>query len=389
SDFLYPIVIAVSAVTTFTTPYMIKYSGPIVTWIERHIPAGLRERLARYEAVMSTESNSLGLGFLLKEYGPRILLNSVVVVAIALVMSQAALPKAVEVFGNELWVRITACIVALGLCAPFLRAILLGVPLKLDDRRPEDLERLRRLNFGIVVMRVIFGLIMIDFVIGQFVSVKTLFGIALAALGTGIILYGRYSEPLYKSVEKRFLANLNANGKTVPPTQDKPVLAPWDAVLAEFVVSPHSPLVAHRLDESALREKTGATIAMIDRGGRKILAPDRSATLLPYDRVSMIGNDDQLALARALIEVEEPIQEIAGENTFGLDSLILGKNSQFISQSIRDCGLREIVHGLIVGIERGGQRILNPDSLLELQADDRLWIVGDRTKIKALKHRDT
>jgi CPA2 family monovalent cation:H+ antiporter-2 len=386
SEFLYPIVIAVSAVTTFTTPYMIKYSGSISAWIENRIPTGLLNRLARYEAAMSEQSKSAGLALLLKAYGPRTLLNSVVVVAIALFISQMALPKALGLFGNHLWIRISACILALGFCAPFLRAILIGMPLKLSDHPPEELEQLRRLNFGIVVLRLICGLVMIYFVIGQFVGVRTLFGIGLAVLAAVIVLYGRYSEPLYQSVEKRFLANLNDNDPSSGAASDKPVLAPWDAVLAEFVVSPHSPLVAHRLDKSDIKGKTGATIAMIDRGGRKILAPDRSTILMPYDRVSMIGSDEQLALARSLIEVEEPPP--AAESAFGLDSLILGKTSRFIGKSIRDCGLREMAHGLIVGIERGGQRILNPDSLLDLQADDRLWIVGDRDKIRDLRHEN-
>ncbi|WP_141735525.1 cation:proton antiporter [Oligoflexus tunisiensis] len=388
SDFLYPIVIAVSAVTTFTTPYMIKYSGNISAWIEKRIPARLHDRLARYEVVMSTESESVGLARLLKEYGPRILLNTVVVAAISLVMSKVALPKAIEILGNPLWLRTAACILALGLCAPFLRAIFLGMPLDLNNRPPEELEQLRRLNFGIVVIRVIYGLVLIDIVIGQFVGVRTLFGIALAVLGAAIVLYGRYSEPLYQSVEKRFLANLNANDTSPGAAAIKPVLAPWDAVLAELIVSPHSPLVGHRLDESDIRGKTGATIAMIDRGGRKILAPDRSATLMPFDRISLIGNDEQLALARALIEVDAPLLDTAAESTFGLDSLVLSRTSPFIGKAIRECGLREMVHGLIVGIERGGQRILNPDSLLELQADDRLWIVGDRNRMKAIKHQD-
>lgn len=108
--------------------------------------------------------------------------------------------------------------------------------------------------------------------------------------------------------------------------------------------------------------------------------------LMPFDRVSLIGNDEQLALARSLIEVEEPSSmELTDESAFGLDSLVLGKTSRFIGKPIRDCGLREMVFGLIVGIERDGQRILNPDSLLNLQAEDRLWIVGDRHKIKSIK----
>src|SRR5690606_1915643 len=134
---------------------------------------------------------------------------------------------------------------------------------------------------------------LLGLIIGQFTNVQTFSGIMLIAAGAIIVLFSRYSEPLYQAVEHRFLANLNEREMEELQRAAKPVLAPWDATLAEFVVSPHSELVAKRLDESALKETTGATIAMIERGNHKILAPSRHTILLPYDRVSMIGTDEQ------------------------------------------------------------------------------------------------
>ena len=50
-------------------------------------------------------------------------------------------------------------------------------------------------------------------------------------------------------------------------------------------------------------------------------------------------------------------------------------------KSIRESQIREKTHGIIVGIERNGKRILNPESHWILESDDILWIAGDRKKI--------
>ncbi len=387
SDFLYPVVIAVSAVTTFTTPYMIKYSDPVCSWLERHVPPSIRERLKRYETFMANDSGGNSLGLLWKEYGLKMVLNTVVVLAISLLVSQIAVPKIAETFGHKDWLQIAACLIVLGLSAPFLRAIIMGTPSRTAERKPGELDLLRRFHFGTLLIRVIVALLLTATVIGQFTNVQTLSGVLLGGIAIVVVLFSRYAEPLYRAVENRFIDNLNENEMEELAKAKKPVLAPWDAILAEFVVSPHSPLIAKRLDESALKETTGATIAMIDRGDQRILAPGRSTMLLPYDRVSMIGTDEQLALARLKIETNIVPPEQVNDDSFGLDSMTLAKNSRFVGTSIRECGLREEVTGLIVGIEREGKRILNPDSSLQLLANDRVWIVGNRTRIKNVKNQ--
>ena len=76
------------------------------------------------------------------------------------------------------------------------------------------------------------------------------------------------------------------------------------------------------------------------------------------------------------------------KEAFGLESIRLHADSRFTNKSIRECGLREAVHGLIVGIERNGERILNPDSSMNLHAEDLIWIVGDLQRLKNFKNLD-
>ena len=59
----------------------------------------------------------------------------------------------------------------------------------------------------------------------------------------------------------------------------------------------------------------------------------------------------------------------------------------FIGKSIRESGIRETTDGLVVGLERAGQRILNPDASVSILDGDLLWIVGNTEKIKLLKNK--
>ena len=384
SDFLYPIVIAVSAVTTFTTPYMIKYSDPLCSWLEARLPIAFRDRLIRYEAVMNSESKGNRLTLIWKAYGPKILLNTVVVVALSLLVSKFAMPEMMKLFGSYRWLRFLACLTAIFLCAPFLYAIVFSLPSKSVSKNTDQLDQLRKLNFGIVPVRIIFGIILLDGIIAQFTSIQALSGFVLVGLGIIIVVFSKYSEPIYHSFESRFLTNLNEKDDSDTKIS-KPALAPWDATLTEFIVSPDSELVTKRLEESKLKEKTGITVAMIERGNKMIPAPDRKAILLPYDRLFVLGTDEQLARANALIEAVSPLSDSQSYESFGLESIVLNEDSVFVGKTIRECGLREKVHGLIVGIERNEKRHLNPDSTMVLEKDDRVWIVGDKAEIKKLK----
>ncbi|MFP5459902.1 MAG: TrkA C-terminal domain-containing protein, partial [Bacteriovoracia bacterium] len=188
------------------------------------------------------------------------------------------------------------------------------------------------------------------------------------------------------AIENTFLTNLNEKEREELARKSvQPELAPWQASLSEFVLSPHSPLVAKSLQDSQLKESFGVTIAMIQRGNRRLLAPGRSDLLLPFDRIFLIGSDEQLSQAQVLIEASPSETEAPLPSSFGLEQMKLGPGSPYIGRSIRDSGLRDHAMGLIVGLEREGQRLLSPDSALTLLEGDHLWIVGDKSLIAEIK----
>lgn len=387
SDFLYPIAVAVSAVTTFTTPYLIKYADPFYNWVEKKLPENLKDRLTRFEQAMNTDTGDHVLLLLWNEYGMKILLNSVVVVAIAIASGQWLLPFLDTNLIDHAWANIAVCLLTLGLCGPFLWAIVVAPPQHANTYSPKILAQLKGLQFGLSVIRLLIGVLLLVFIISQFASIPTLAAVVILALSIVGLYFSRLSEPLYQAVEKRFIANLSDKEKDeLEKMPTRPELAPWNAALSEFVVSSHSPLIAQPLEKVGIKEKYGVIITMIQRAEERILAPSRSDILLPFDRIYALGTEEQLLHLKKDIEMKLPVPEAHRvPETFGLSSLILSADSQYVGKSIRDCGLREAAHGLIVGIERDKERLLNPDSSLILQASDLVWIVGNLKRIAVLK----
>ena len=389
SDFLYPVAVAVSAVTTFTTPYMIKYADPFYAWIEKRLPENLKLRLNKYELAMNSDSGSNVFLLIWKEYGMKILLNTVVVVAIVLGISQWLIPFLNPDWLNESVPNLISCFICLMLSAPFLWAIVVSPPKHSVVYHPDVLLQLTRLQFGLSMIRLSLGIALIVFVISQFATISTIGAVSLLAVALLGLYFSRFSEPFYQAVEKRFVSNLTEKERDeLAKSPSRPELAPWNASLTEFIVSPHSKLIAQALEKISIKEKYGISIAMIQRRDERILAPGRSDVLLPGDRIYALGTEDQLAQLKA--DIEQPYHSPAADQpveAFGLNSMILQSDSPYIHKSIRDCGLRETVHGLIVGIERDGERILNPDSSLILQAKDLIWIVGNLSQISSIKKR--
>lgn len=387
SEFLYPIAVAVSAITTFTTPYLIKVADPFYFWMEKKLPRAFLNRLQKYHELMSMGSTAGPLKLMWDAYGVKIVLNTTVVIGLVLGSSTLLLPYISSMTSDYFIVSTVVGVLTFIIVVPFLWAIVMGSPSQESLTKIENIRQLRALQFGVTIFRVLVGLLLFAFVISQFVSLKAASGIIIVGFTLFALSLGRYPEILYGKFEERFVLNLSEKERAeLVNHRQRPTLAPWDATLAEFTLSPNSPLIAKTLMESKIKENYGVTVALIERGDTQLLAPGREDRLLPFDQLHLIGTDEQLSRVKEVIEYKKQKNvETDQPTTYGLESLLLDTKSQFTNKTIRDCGLRETIHGLIVGIERAGQRVLSPDSSMKLLEGDLVWIVGDKRMIKKLK----
>lgn len=373
SAFLYPIAVAVSALTTFTTPYLIRASAPTLRFLERRLPVALQTGLARYASSLQSPSSIPLPGVILREFAPKLVINTVLILAISAVMKTLLLRVRPDATLAE---SLAAATLTLVICGPFFWAICFG-RLALSKDTPAEVKiTLGRIKGALFVIRMVWTLALLGIVLSAFTSILIFSGALAAAVIIVVLIFGRYAGPIYERLENQFLSNFSAREREL--ISERPALAPWNATLAELTVSSDSPLVAKTLADSKLKDQFGLTLTLIERGSQRILAPKRDELLLPGDRLFLIGTDEQLEAARPEIETPSPIVTSTRADGYGLFSQIIKDGDAYAERTIRECGIRENLGGLIVGLERKGERILSPAANTRLQAGDVLWIVGTR-----------
>lgn len=383
SDFLYPIAVAVSAITTFTTPYLIKASEPFYLFLERTLPKKWVAALQRYSSSTAGITTLSDWKILLRAYITNTVIHSVILVALVFLGSRYLQPFITEHIINGDRGIIISLILTLILMAPFIWALSIR---RMQRTAYSHLWLNKKYTRGpliaLEVLRIGLGTFFVAFLIFQFYDTFVATLIAIAIIIAGIFVFSRKLQSFYDRLENRFLGNLNAR----QAQHAQPEILPWDTHLTELIVSPDSVLVGQTLVDLAVREKYGINIALIERGKRMIPTPSRDERLYPHDKVLIIGSDDQLATVKPLFEGQgDPHEEHDfPKNEMTLQKVVINSQSPIYQQTIRDSGIREKSQGLVVGIERKGIRILNPDSNLVFENEDIVWIVGNHKKIPEL-----
>lgn len=384
SEKMYPLAVAVSVVTAFTTPYMLRSSGFAYGVLEKILPARVIAVLDRYSMISFSMSGNKEWQEQVRRYITKVLLNCVVVVAIFLLMARVALPFLLERQMAEGSAKFLALSATLFMSAPFLWALAFGRTKQFEALLVEQGKGSH--NYVFLVSRIMLAVGLLGAMVAQFVPLWWALGITLwMVVVVGFVLAKRLRN-IYHWFENRFLSNLNDEVQKKHAKQGSRALAPWDAHITVFEIPAEGPYVGVPLHQLSIREKFGVTIALIERGRLRITAPGRNEFLMPHDQVHVIGTDQQLLAFKKFVDLD--VSEASPGNSvmeYSLEHFSVGENSIYLNKSIRECGLREVTHGLVVGIEREGKRILNPDSNEILHKGDLLWIVGDRERILQLQ----
>jgi CPA2 family monovalent cation:H+ antiporter-2 len=236
--------------------------------------------------------------------------------------------------------------------------------------------------------RIALSVLLVGFLLDQLFSpVVALVG-ALVIIAGVLPLFAQKLQATYGRIERRFLYNLNArelaNGASGAGRKG---LLPWDTHLTEFEVSPDAEVIGRTLHELAFRERYGVNVARIERGRSTIIAPRGTERIFPFDKVTVVGTDEQLKLLKPVLE--PPLSQLpATHPEVTLKQLVVDDKFPFLGMSIRESRIRENTNGLIVGIERNGERILNPDPAAVFQRGDIVWLSGDKRLIRTVSQEE-
>ncbi len=386
---LYPIIVAVSVLTTFTTPMFIKMSVPAYNFIERHLPARLRFLIDRYHKNVNEEQAESDVSWFntLKPALFRTLLYSIVLIAIVIISRQFLRNWLTDIIPQ--WSRVLTLIVTLGIMTPFLMAIVSPLARVIASVKQNTRSVTQtRVSAGQIVIAILSFIIALWFVASTIIwlySMRAALSVLLAAVLLIIMVFSTRVRQRMTTIENRFLKNLNERELRRRGTNNTVVA---DLHLAYMTLGNGSEFVGKRLLDTGLRGKYHVNVVSVQRAeGTVTPMPPVEMILYPGDTLGVVGNDEQLANLLPQVEATLPVQTGSSGDEFSLFPLRLDPGSPLIGRTPRSSRLRNNYNALVLAVERGDDFIDNDSSLI-FAAGDILWLYADRRRLLPMLARN-
>ena len=392
SNFLYPIVVAVSVITTFLTPYMIRAAGPAYPFVDRHLPRKWKRILEHYSLGTRTVNHESNWKSLLTSLIRITVIYSVIIIAILIVALNILVPLVKAHFPGN-WGSLLCAVAILLLMAPFLRAI---VAKKNHSAEFQSLWADGNFNRAYLVSLVVFRFVLV--IVYIMIVMMSLFKASIAILlgvacvVTALIFYSRYLKKQSIQIERNFLRNFRVRemyarraGAKVPPRFAGHLLS-RDLHLSDFVIPAESLWAGKTLAELQLATRFDIMVVAIFRGQACLNIPGGKERIYPQDRIQVIGSDEQLERFGTTLQsmTIPPSDTDLTQSEMCLKQFIVTKDSLYNGKSIRESGIRDVHHCVVVGVERGKSSLRNPDADTVFQEGDWVWVVGEETDVRHL-----
>ena len=392
SHFLYPIVVAVSVITTFFTPYMIRLSGPAYCLVDAHLPRFWKELLRRYSAGTSTVNHQNNWKKLLTAILRIVLVYSVLCVAVMVLSFNLFLPLLVSALG-DFWGKVAGVAVTIVLVAPFLRAMIMKKNHSIEFKALWADNRYNHAPLiSVILLRIILGIGFVVYIVEYLFQTSTALVVGIALVLVVLMIFSRFLKKQSIGLERTFVQNLRSKdvhkvylGEKRPEYAGR--LLDRDLHLSDFTVPADSLWGGKTLKELDLGKKYGVHVASIIRGKHRLNIPGGENRIYPGDTLQVIGTDDQLSVFAAQAE---KVSDYHSDDDFEeremyLKQFVIVAGSPFCKRTIRECGVRNKYHCLVVGIElTTGDSLHKPDVNLPLNEGDILWVVGEKDNLAAL-----
>ena len=391
--FIYPVIIAVSVITTFTTPYMIKAATPVCNFLYKKLPVKL---LAKLDPTPDSGSASVQekseWKALLKSYFLRVLLYSVILLAIFLgaklyldKLLVRLLPEVAQAWRN---------VVSLGITLTVMAPFLYGLAVNGHDIKHTAVQLMKEKDSNkwpilfLVFLRIFIALAFVIAAVLLHYKLAYWSLLLIVLAGVAFFIVARRSVHQFYALEERFIMNLNQ--KEEYERMRKPIatsvrskMKGHDVAAESVTISPNSEYAGKQLKDIPFRQKYGINIAKVVRGSKRILVPSPDEYIYPYDEVLAIGTHEEVKrfIDEMNAEEERPISYETDD--FVLDAFELQKGCYLDGKILKNTNMRQ--HGcMVVGVERNGLSLMSPKPDFQFEAGDFVWLAGERVECEKM-----
>ena len=390
-NFLYPVVVAVSVITTFLTPYMMRAAVPCHDFLEKRLPRSWVKWLNHLAMSQNTTKvEDRKWRSLLLQLAGYTIVYSILSAATIAVLFTFLLPF-LKMLMPPVWANILCGLITIGSISPFLRAIMVKKNHSEEFKALWTENRLNRLPliFTIIVRGAI-ALAFVFFVCNKVTDFSNAIVICLGMVFVVIIVMSRWIKHRSITLERTFVQNLRSrdimaqvSGKRKPLFEGR--LLDRDIHIADFEVPVGSQWSGKTLKQLALGKKYGVHVSSILRAGRRLNIPDGDSVIFPTDKLQVIGSDEQLATFGKALEQELFAEDYDLEKReMKLKRMVISGASQFLGKTLEQSRIRQDYNCMVVGLEEGKENLSTVHAAYKFEKGDIIWVVGEEEDLERL-----
>ena len=394
-EFLYPIIVSVSIITTFITPYAIKAALPTHRWVSGHFPKRWVNHLENNErGIKSKTGKKVSMASFVGRQVKHIIINTAIVIAVLFICFWIG--SVVMGYMQGIWGITISAAITLVLVSPFLWAIGFRHTLVKTTHKLMEHSRFNKTLILIIfifrfliVWAVAFG-VMRHFLNAAFWSHLGIaapyfhfFNVAMAFVYTIMLRVLSPAMRFYKRIEDSFQGNLNKRQSTQVFTI--PEILQENCHLQKMMLSPDSEYAGKVIKDTDFRDNYNVSVVSVERGKQLFELPKSDFQLYPFDKITFVGHEDHLRLLVGKVEVfDDTLIQEHEESEVDLYNVQVRPNSPYVGVALKDSGLTENFDAMIIAIERDGHFILNPSARITFQPADLVWFVAQKEKAEIL-----
>lgn len=391
-NFLYPVVVAVSVITTFLTPYMIRGAVPAYMFVEKKLPKVWVRRINRASIKMpSSLTTQTNWKLLLRAMGTNVAVYGMLSIAAIALMENLFLPFSKQLVPSE-WTSVVCSIVTVILISPFLRAMVV------KKNHSEEFKALwveshhnRLPLISTILARIVIAMTFVFYVFKEMTTFSNALMLCVALVAIILMVMSRTLKRSSIRMERMFVQNLRsrdiaaqASGKRKPLFEGH--LLDRDLHISEVVIPEDSLWAGKTLMQLRLNQRFGINVSSILRGSRRINIPSANDVIFPGDKLSVIGDDERLTILDATLQEEVYPEDYDIENReMKLERIVINSKSKFLGKTLMESGIRGTYNCMVVGLESGDESLSKVSPMYVFKRGDILWIVGEESNIAKVK----
>lgn len=378
---LYPIIVSVSILTTFATPYMIKWGLPFYEKVYPKLPEKWKVALERYASQSKTTENEVTVKKFLKKQFTTIILFGIILVALLLLSFIYLKPFLNKTFVLEngepsFWGNLLGVVITIVVMAPFIWAMALKNVNRMKIKQLLSLyDHSQAVVLPVLLLRYFMALLFIGLVVGRYIHLAVGFVLVIVVFVLLFFVFSRKVTGFYQRIEGQFVSNFNQrqaqHSFRIPQSMESRFM------MDVMVVTSYSSFVGMKLMDCRFRQEYGVNVVSIERGSKIINMPGKDEIVMPNDRLTVIGSEEQMGIFRGDIEVEpELIVREHHDHEMNIYRYQVQQDGPLCGKDLIRSEFQKRYNGMIIAIERNGDFMTNPAASTVFVSGDVVWFVS-------------